>query len=81
MSRAIITVLTLLLVACTPRPITTSAENAVTATDKMVYVKDHRTGLCFGVMSSYAPSIIDDTNSISATNVPCDAVKDRLINK
>lgn len=64
----------LLLTACDPRPIATSDPDAQRAADTMAYVQDARTGLCYGVISSMSPSGSGVSTSMSATNVPCEAV-------
>ena len=76
---AVLTLITfLVLVYCTTPSMfsdshgKTPAENAKILTEKMNYVQDSRTGLCFAVLFSSlrGQSII--------TNVPCGAIKDYL---
>ncbi|MBI3572343.1 hypothetical protein HY091_02320 [Candidatus Kaiserbacteria bacterium] len=59
--------------SASPAPRQTSAEQL--AMYRMVYVQDKYTGLCFGVISSNSSG---GYPIYSATNVPCEAVKDQL---
>lgn len=71
-------VVVLLLVACMPTANVINKKDAQLAIDNMVYVKDSRTGLCFGVISSMPPGGSGSSTSMSVTQVPCDKVQDQL---
>lgn len=66
------------LAGCSPSAIPTDKSDAQKAADTMVYVKDSRTGLCFGIMSSRSVTTSLGSTSMSATVVPCDKVQDQL---
>jgi hypothetical protein len=68
------------LCGCSPSPTLTTKEDAVKVADMIVYIKQEKTGLCFGVISSTGGSPGYDTRSMSITNVPCEAVKTLLVN-
>lgn len=71
----------LMLGACAPRSIPTSALNAQKAVDEMTFVKNEKAGLCFGIISSSSISGHGASTSMSATLVPCDKVQDQLPRK
>lgn len=57
----------------TSAPSSANAQNNVT---KISYIKDSRTGLCFGMLNSTSYSGYETT---SITCVPCDSVKNILV--
>ncbi len=66
--------ITLLLAGCDPglrQPSKASAQDVV---NKLTYVKDKRTGLCFGVVFTVAPMDARQAG-VSVTLVPCEAVE------
>lgn len=66
------------LTGCTPSAIPTDKQDAQNAVDSMVFVKNTKTGLCFGIISSQSVTSSGGSTSMSATNVPCDKVQDQL---
>lgn len=62
---------------CTPSAIPISNQEAQRAVDSMVFAKNVKTGLCFGVISRTTVFSTTST-SMSATLVPCNQVKDYL---
>ncbi len=75
----IIVVTSFLFSGCTPAPITTSKEVAEEVAEKMVFVKQKKTGLCFGIVSASNVNSNGGSVSISVTNVPCAPVASFLI--
>ena len=69
----IILVVTLFVIGCSVNPSKLSDKYADELVNKITYAKDHRTGLCYGVIASRKTG---DTNSsgIGITLVPCDDV-------
>lgn len=56
-----------------------SAKYAMDMTQKMQYVFDPRTGLCFGIIAS-RKSFQTDQSGMGVVCVPCDQVKGYLVN-
>ena len=55
-------------------------EEARAVVDNMTFVRDHRSGLCFGVTKSWVAAGAFSNNSIySTTLVPCDKVEKFLV--
>jgi hypothetical protein len=69
-----------LLAGCSPGAITTSEKDAVEVVQRMVFVKQEKTGLCFGIVSSASINPHGASTSMSATLVPCSSVEAFLVN-
>lgn len=75
----IIAVTSFLLSGCDPSPTDTSSDVAREVTQKMVFVKQEKTGLCFGVISSSNVNQNGGSKGMSVTHVPCAPVASFLI--
>jgi hypothetical protein len=64
---------------CTPAPSAASRDDAQAVADNMTYVKDGRTGLCFGIIMRVSKTTYG-SDSMSATLVPCDKVESLIVN-
>ena len=64
----------LLTASCDVNPSKMTDEYAREMATKLTYTKDHRTGLCFAVITSRKTGSADQTG-FGMTMVPCDAVK------
>lgn len=73
--------LVVMLTACSPGAISTSATDAQEAVSKMVYVKEPRSDLCFGIISSSSVNSSGNSTSMSVVNVPCNKVEKFLVTK
>ncbi|MDE2021894.1 MAG: hypothetical protein KGI71_03205 [Patescibacteria group bacterium] len=68
--KSISAVVVMALAGCTAGSLPTSVDLAKSIAEGMVYSKDPRTGLCFGVTMATTSG----RNYVVATNVPCDKV-------
>lgn len=75
----LLTLSVLVCTGCAPTPTSTSKGDALEATQKMVFVKQQKTGLCFGILSSSSVNSSGNSTSMSATLVPCQLVEKFLV--
>jgi len=77
--RILLLLLFLCLVGCSVNMSKVSPEYAKDMANKMTYVRDGRTGLCFGIISS-RKSMNTDQSGLGIVCVPCESVADLLVN-
>ena len=74
----IIIFILLLLVSCSVNISKVPDKYAKDVAEKMTYVKDHKTGLCFGVIAS-RKTARPNQSGLGIVCVPCDQVRNYLV--
>jgi len=77
MKYALTLCLSLFVLGCDINPSEFGKEEASKFGDTITYVKDSRTGLCFGIVASRKTGDFNQSG-MGLTEVPCDAVKEWL---
>ena len=73
----LLVILGLCIAGCDINPSAFGKGEAAAFSKKITYVKDSRTGLCFGIVASRKTAGINQTG-MGLTQVPCEAVKELL---
>jgi hypothetical protein len=74
----VIVIALLLMVGCSPYVSPVQPDNAKSIASKITYVRDDRTGLCFGLVGMTKVGEISETGT-GITYVPCDKVESFLV--
>jgi len=69
-----------LAVGCDVNPSKVGDEQAVEFIEKITYVQDTETGLCFAIIATRKTGSTDQSG-IGITQVPCDQVEELLVNQ
>ena len=67
------------LAGCSAKPREVDDERAKQIAKQIKYLKDHRVGLCYGVIA-VSVNGIDQDGGLGMTEVPCDKVNNLLVN-
>lgn len=79
MKRFLVIGLSLTLCACGAEPQKVTPVDARKIADRLTYVQDTRTGLCFATLGSLSTDLAGGVEGIALANVPCETVKHFLV--